>query len=188
MLMKSVSFGNEVDSKVWDLFKDANEIGSRLDYTLEIIDAALTGNIDFNREFELEKYINSIRRTRRLEALREAKKTVHITEDSYDDEETSGVSSDRVSYFVDGTDEYAILEDSFELQYAIDKFNSLQDYFMVNARCDVKYAVRQALKGIPDSIELLKNLCSDYPVAGELLRIILGSGYKYEEIFPEVWE
>lgn len=186
MLMKSVSFGDEVDPKIWDLFKDANEIGSRLDYTLEIIDAALAGNIDFGREFELEKYINSINRTRRLEALREAKKTVHITEDSYDDEETSGVSLDRISYFADSTDEYEILENSFELQYAVSQFDSLQEYFLVNAKCDVKLAVRQALRGIPDSIELLKNLCNDYPIAGELLKIILGSGYKYEEIFPEM--
>ena len=186
MLMKSISFGKEVDPQIWDLFKDANEIGSRLDYTLEIIDAAMSGNIDLSREFELEKYINSINRTRKLEALREAKKVVHITEDSYDDEENSGVSSDRISYFVDSTDEYEILENSFELRYAINKFNSLQEYFLVNAKCDVKFAVRQALRGIPDSIELLKNLCNDYPVAAELLKIILGSGYTYEEIFPEV--
>ena len=111
---------------------------------------------------------------------------MHITEDSYDDDENSGVSSDRISYFVDSTDEYEILENSFELRYAINKFNSLQEYFLVNAKCDVKFAVRQALRGIPDSIELLKNLCNDYPVAGELLKIILGSGYTYEEIFPEV--
>lgn len=185
-LMKSMSFNEEIDSKIWELFKDANKLGSRLDYTLEIIDAALEGHIDLGKKFELEKYINRINHVRRLEALREAKKVVHITDDSGDDEEnTSGVSSDKLSYFADSTDEYKALEDRCEFQYAVSKFNSMRKYFMVNAKCDVKTVIHQALKGIPDSVELLKELCNDYPMAGELLKIILSSGYKYEEIFPD---
>ena len=46
-LLKSLSFNTEYDSKVWELCKDANELGTKLDYTLEIIDAAMQGNIDF---------------------------------------------------------------------------------------------------------------------------------------------
>lgn len=42
-LLKSVSFNTECDLNIWNLFKKANELGTRLDYTLEIIDAAMHG-------------------------------------------------------------------------------------------------------------------------------------------------
>ena len=162
MLLRSVSFNTECPTKVWELFEKANELGTKLDYTLEIIEAAMQGRIDFEKDFKLKEYVASIDRTRRLEGLREAKKAVHLTDVS-DDED----------------------ENKFELLQAVNQFNELQYYFMVNAKCDSKLAVRQALRGIPESIELVKNLCNDYPIAADLLKIILGSGYSYEQIFPE---
>ncbi len=56
-LLKSVSFNTECDLNIWNLFKKANELGTRLDYTLEIIDAAMHGRIDVDEEFESDKYI-----------------------------------------------------------------------------------------------------------------------------------
>ena len=56
-LLKSVSFNTECDLNIWNLFKKANELGTCLDYTLEIIDAAMHGRIDVDEEFESDKYI-----------------------------------------------------------------------------------------------------------------------------------
>ena len=125
---------------------------------------------------------------RRLEGLRESKRVVHVADDSGDDDDSSGVVSDKQMCFADTSDAYADFADACELQYAVEKLNSLNGYFMVNARCDVRLAVRQALRGIPDSIVLLKRLCEEYPVAADLLKIILGSGQPYESMFPEVYE
>ncbi|MDE7476812.1 MAG: hypothetical protein K2M91_02490, partial [Lachnospiraceae bacterium] len=181
-MLRSLSFEKDLDLNVWGLFKDANELGSRLDYTLEIVDAAVAGNIDFENEFKLEAYINRINHMRRLEALRESKKVVYVADDSDDASDTSGVVPDKQMCFADASDAYADFADACELQYAVEKLNSLNGYFMVNAGCDVKLAVRQALRGIPDSVELLKGLCEDYPVAADLLKIILGSGQPYESM------
>lgn len=180
MLLRSVSFNTECPTKVWELFEKANELGTKLDYTLEIIEAAMQGRIDFEKDFKLKEYVASIDRTRRLEGLREAKKAVHLTDVSDDEDDISGVP-----YPVDDKDDYEELENKFELLQAVNQFNELQYYFMVNAKCDSKLAVNQALKGIPESIELVKNLCNDYPIAADLLKIILGSGYSYDQIFPE---
>lgn len=179
MLLRSVSFNTECPTKVWELFEKANELGTKLDYTLEIIEAAMQGRIDFEKDFKLKEYVASIDRTKRLEGLREAKRAVHVTDVS-DDEDSSGVP-----YPADDRDDYEELENKFELQQAVDRFNEMQNYFLVNAKCDSKLAVRQALRGIPESIELVKNLCDEYPIAADLLKIILGSGYSYEQIFPE---
>ncbi len=179
MLLRSVSFTTECNPKIWELFKKADELGTKLDYTLEIIEAAMQGRIDLEGEFKLKEYVASIDRSRRLEGLREAKKAVHVTDIS-DDEEDSGVA-----YPVDSRNDYEEFENNYELQQAVERFNDMQYYFMVNAGCFAKTAVRQALRGIPESIELVKNLCDEYPIAAELLEIILGSGYSYEDIFPE---
>lgn len=179
MLLRSVSFNTECPTKVWELFEKANELGTKLDYTLEIIEAAMQGRIDLEKDFKLKEYVASIDRTRRLEGLREAKRAVHVTDVS-DDEDSSGVP-----YPADDRDDYEELENKFELQQAVDRFNEMQNYFLVNAKCDSKLAVRQALRGIPESIGLVKNLCDEYPIAADLLKIILGSGYSYEQIFPE---
>ena len=56
----------------------------------------------------------------------------------------------------------------------------------MNSCCDVKYTVYMALRGIPDAIDMVKNLCEEYPVAADLLKIILDSNYSYEEIFPNI--
>ena len=139
----------------------------------------MQGRIDFEKDFKLKEYVASIDRARRLEGLREAKRAVHITDVS-DDEDSSGVP-----YPADSRNDYEELENKFELQQAVDRFNEMQNYFLVNAKCDSKLAVKQALKGIPESIELVKNLCDEYPIAADFLKIILGSGYSYEQIFPE---
>lgn len=181
MLLRSMSFNKECSPKVWELFEKADELGTKLDYTLEIIEAAMQGRIDFEKDFKLKEYVGSIDRARRLEGLREAKRAVHITDISDDEEDSSGVA-----YPADSRNDYEELENNFELQQAVDMFNEMQNYFMVNAKCDSKLAVRQALRGIPESVELVKNLCDEYPIAADLLKIILGSGYSYEQIFPDI--
>lgn len=180
--LRSYSFREESNLEIWHhLFKDANEMGTRLDYTLEIFDAAVEGDIDLTREFKLEEYINKINHTRMLESLREAKRTVPVKEDSDDDGEESGVA-----YPADASDAYGELLDDCELQYAVEKLNVLNAYYMAEALCDVRGAVRQALKGIPQSIQIVKDLCGEYPVLADLLKIILGSGHPYESLFPDI--
>jgi hypothetical protein len=43
--------------------------------------------------------------------------------------------------------------------------------------------MKQALKGIPESVKILQNVCNEYEVLAEQVRTVLSSGYTFEEIF-----
>ena len=46
-----------------------------------------------------------------------------------------------------------------------------------------QFVLRQALKGIPESIQALKMMSEEYEVVGEKIFIVLSSGYSFEELF-----
>lgn len=183
-LLRSYGFSKDIPYKVWELFKKANELGTQLDYTLEIIDAAMDGKVNFEKEFNLKAYINAINHSRQLENYRRAKKVKRINVnwgEPYDDE--NSVSEEIISGYVEQTDEYEKLVDDDEVLFAVSEINRMSADILIQNHLEIHTCITQALKGMPESIKLIQDLVADNPYAGELLQIILASGYSYEDLF-----
>lgn len=195
-LLKSYSFGHifgvtELPNEVLNLFIGLSKNPEKkIEYASEIISAGLQGNIDFNHEFNLDAYEAAIRKNLKLGKESRRKKEVFLdfTDNNDDWEETQyagGIKADvatthAVQKMEDAYDKL-IMED--ELRYAVDTIKSLQPMLLVEAKMDFMHTMEQALKGIPESIKLLQRVCDEFEVVAEQIKIILGSGYTFEEIF-----
>lgn len=63
-----------------------------------------------------------------------------------------------------------------ELSYAVKYLYNSQGWLMTEARIDIIHTLRQALKGVPDSVRNLASVVKEYPVVGDCVRVILSSG------------
>lgn len=54
---------------------------------------------------------------------------------------------------------------------------------MIEYRLDIIVCMKQAVRGIPQSIASLKNLVAEVPQIGEFVKIILSSGKPLNELF-----
>lgn len=182
MLLRSYGFTKEVPSEVWELFKEAENVGDKLDYTLEIIDAAMRGDINTSKKFNLGGYIYRIEKHKELERGRKKKKVLGIC-DSIDEYTGYEVPVDNLTGYVDQIDEFEKIENDEEVKYAVDEINKISSYLAINNHIDFSRCVRQALRGTPESINLLKDMVSNNPHAGNMLKIILESGREFDELF-----
>ena len=80
-------------------------------------------------------------------------------------------------------DAFEKLLDEEELHYALSVINDLQSFLAVEAKVDFTLLIKQAIRGIPESVKKLKEICEKYSVVGEQVEIILSSGYSVEELF-----
>lgn len=193
-LLRSYSFGqfcgvSELPEEVLSLFSSlADDPGKKIEFASEIISAGLQGNIDFRHEFHIDAYEAAIKKNLRLGQSKKRKREVVLdfTPGGDDDAMRSGdvrvdiASLHNVQQMEDAY-EQLMLED--ELRYAVSTIKSLQPVLMVEARMDVIHTMRQALKGIPDSVKMLQQLCSDYEILGEQIQAVLSSGYAFDELF-----
>ena len=69
------------------------------------------------------------------------------------------------------------------LKYSVNKIKELSPYIMSEYRFDIVYGIKQALRGIPESINLLKKVISADAQIGELVEKILGSGVSFNDLF-----
>lgn len=192
-LLRSYSFGQfhgitELPEEVLSLFTSlVEEPGKNIRYASEIISAGLQGNIDFSREFNIDAYEAAITRNLGLNKSRKQKKETFLDFSGGDDDDTQhgGVRVDiaSMSNALQMEDAYEALLDEDELRYAITTIKSLQPVLLVEARLDLIYTIRQALKGIPDSVKMLRTVCEDYEIVGEQIKVVLGSGHEFEEMF-----
>lgn len=195
-LLRSYSFGHvfgvtELPEEVLNLFIGLSyNPEKKVEYSSEIISAGLQGNIDFNREFNLDAYEATIRKNLRLGKESKRKKEVFLdfTDNSSDWEETASaggmkadIASVRAVEKMEDAYEKILLDD--ELKYAVETIKSLQPMLLVEEKMDFLYTMKQALKGIPESIKILQRVCEDFEVVAEQVKVILGSGYTFEEIF-----
>lgn len=180
-LLRSYSFNKVVTDDIWNLFKDA-DINRGWDYSLEIIENAMSGGIQTSKSFSFYGYINNIEKNRRLEKHRSAKRHLHI-KDSYDEEESYGVPESALNTYVPQDDPYQKIDDDEEVYFAVNEINKMASEFLIFNKVNIQHCVRQALKGIPDAVSELKKLVEEDPHAGEMLRIILGSGYSFDILF-----
>lgn len=192
-LLRSYSFGQfhgitELPEEVLSLFTSlVEEPGKNIRYASEIISAGLQGNIDFSREFNIDAYEAAITRNLGLNKSRKQKKETFLDFSGGDGDDTQhgGVRVDiaSMSNALQMEDAYEALLDEDELRYAITTIKSLQPVLLVEARLDLIYTIRQALKGIPDSVKMLRTVCEDYEIVGEQIKVVLGSGHEFEEMF-----
>lgn len=185
-LLRSYSFYEEVPYTVWKLFEDAGMLGTKLDYILEIIEEAQNGNIDFNKEFNLGGYINTIKWNQERESYRHGKKIKSICSDFDEwEEDCNFITEDIVSTYATRIDAYRELEDDDEIKYAVKEIKRLSRQILIEHSICIYRCTYMALKGMPDSVMILKDLVSKDTHVGDLLKIILSSGYKLEELFPD---
>ena len=195
-LIKSYSFGHicgvtELPTNVLNLFVGLSyNPEKKIEYASEIISAGLQGRIKFDGSFNLDAYESAIRKNIRLgkESKRKKEMFIDFTDNSSDWDETAmsgGIKSDAVTTRavdkIEDAYEQLLAED--ELKYAVSTIKSLQPMLLVECKMDILHTIRQALKGIPESIKILQRVCDEYEVVAEQIKIILSSGYSFEEIF-----
>lgn len=190
-LLRTYSF-NEIDyidsGSLWSMFKDIASIESRgCSCTLEIVEAVLSGKLkiehydsDGNVVFDLRKYERKVEKLRKLEQARRHKNEKPLLDD-YDDLAEGGV----ITSFVPALQTEDIAKniiDNAELQWALKLLDEKLLDFIVIDKVNIKVALLQANKGIPESIQLVKDIVKKYPYMGEIIHIILSCGKPLEEV------
>lgn len=198
-LLRSYSFGTAfgqdgIPEEVLGLFLElAEHPDKKVEFASEIMFAGMCGRINFNSKFNIDAYEAAIRKNEALNKNNKRKKECAIDflgllEDENDTKISYGLASvDYVSNHtvkkMEDAYEQLVMED--ELRYAVESIKSLQPVLMTEARIDIIHTIRQALKGVPDSVRNLQNICKEYAVLAEQVQIVLGSGYSFEEIFAQ---
>lgn len=173
---------------IWSLFKSVDSLDSKgCNCTLELVDAALAGKIkldDYDEDgcvvFDLQRFERKVEKNRRLEKARRHKHEKPLLTD-FDDLVDGGVLADTVSAL--HTEDIAKnIIDNAELKWALKSLDEKLLDFIVIDKVNIKVALLQANKGIPESIQLVKDIVKKYPYMGEIIHIILSSGKPLEEI------
>lgn len=194
-LMRSYSYGSihgvsELSPEILGLFSDlVTTPEKKIEYASEIISAGLQGRIRF-QNFNLDAYEATIRKNERLGKESKRKKEIFLdTSDSSEDwdEVTAkgGIKPDTATVRAVNKmeDVYEKLLDDDELRFAVDTIKSLQQSIMVEAHVDIVLTIKQALRGLSDSISVLQKVCDEYAIVAEQVKTILGSGLEFEELF-----
>lgn len=195
-MLHSFSFGtisgySELPDEVLNLFSSlVVNPEKKIEFAGEIISAGLEGRIDFSSEFNLDAYEATIRKNNKLNLNNKRKYEVFLDFGSNSDEDSEvfrqgGVKEDFASsHTVDQIkDAYEQILLDAELEYAINTIKELQPVLAVEERIDFIGAIRLALKGIPDAISKIKRICDEYDVVAEQVKVILGSGKTFDEMF-----
>lgn len=190
-LLRTYSF-NEIDyidsGSLWSMFKDIASADSRVcSCTLEVVEAVLSGklkiehyDLDGNVVFDLRKYERKVEKLRKLEQARRHKNEKPLLDD-YDDLAEGGVITSSVPALQ--TEDIAKnIIDNAELDWALKSLDEKLLDFIVIDKVNIKVALLRANKGIPESIELVKDIVKKYPYMGEIIHIILSCGKPLEEV------
>ncbi len=190
-LLRTYSF-NEIDyidsGSLWSMFKEIASADSRgCSCTLEVVEAVLSGKLKMehydsngNVVFDLRKYEHKVEKLRKLELARRHKNEKPLLDD-YDDLAEGGVITSSVPALQ--TEDIAKnIIDNAELDWALISLDEKLLDFIVIDKVNIKVALLQANKGIPESIQLVKDIVKKYPYMGEIIHIILSCGKPLEEV------
>lgn len=184
MLLRSYGFAEEIGGDIWNLFKNVNKLPAGMDYhVLEIIRSAQTGDIDAkkyaedDKDFDIVSYVKKIEKNQRQEYSRNKKREKVLLDDVDADEE--GVVAPTVPF----ADPYESIDNADELEEAVRWIHDNAMWMLVECRIDIYLCMRQALKGIPESIQALRRVSEEYELVGEKIYAVLSSGYSFEELF-----
>lgn len=183
-----------VDMEIWGLFTQMKDMPSLpVEHALEIVERAMEGAIDLDREFNLYGYDYAIKTGKKRKAIKNLSTETFIDfsgcrDDKQNDVESKGgVSIDVVSFqadaLSDARNEFECLLDNAELQCAIESIKSLNEDFMVEYSIDLISLIRKAVKGIPQAVLKLKGVCDEMPCVAEQVKVVLSSGVSVEECF-----
>ena len=190
-LLRTYSF-NEIDyidsGSLWSMFKEIASADSRgCSCTLEVVEAVLAGklkmehyDLEGNVVFDLRRYERKVEKLRKLEQARRHKNEKPLLDD-YDDLAEGGVITSSIPALQ--TEDIAKnIIDNAELQWALKSLDEKLLDFIVIDKVNIKVALLQANKGIPESIELVKDIVKKYPYMGEIIYIILSCGKPLEKV------
>ena len=178
---------------LWSMFKDIAGIEIRgCSCTLEVVEAVLAGKLkmehydsDGNVVFDLRRYERKVEKLRKLQLDRRHKNEKPLLDD-YDDLAEGGVVADAVPALQ--TEDIAKnIIDNAELDWALKSLDEKLLDFIVIDKVNIKVALLQANKGIPESIQLVKDIVKKYPYMGEIIHIILSCGKPLEEVLEVDW-
>lgn len=190
-LLRTYSF-NEIDyidsGSLWSMFKDIASVDSRgCSCTLEVVEAVLAGklkmehyDLEGNVVFDLRRYERKVEKLRKLEQARRHKNEKLLLDD-YDDLAEGGVGISSV-LALQTEDIAKNIIDNAELDWALKSLDEKLLDFIVIDKVNIKVALLQANKGIPESIELVKDIVKKYPYMGEIIYIILSCGKPLEKV------
>ena len=190
-LLRTYSF-NEIDyidsGSLWSMFKEIASADSRgCSCTLEVVEAVLSGKLkiehydsDGNVVFDLRKYERKVEKLRKMEQARRHKNEKSLLDD-YDYFAEGGVITSSIPALQ--TEDIAKnIIDNAELDWALKSLDEKLLDFIVIDKVNIKVALLQANKGIPESIQLVKDIVKKYPYMGEIIHIILSCGKPLEEV------
>ena len=191
--LRSLSFGvsNGVDvlpEEVSLLFKEmATDGKSPVECADEIIRAGLEGRINLNVPFNLRGYEYTIKCTERMKKEQNKFKTLYIDfeNDKENTQRGSGLyNADYVSQNCINKmhDAYEEIADSAELQSAIATIKSLNSDFIIEYDVDLVSLIKRAVGGFPEAREKLANVCKEFELVGEQVKLILSSGFEVETL------
>lgn len=173
---------------LWSMFKDIASADSRgCSCTFEVVEAVLSGKLkiehydsDGNVVFDLRKYERKVEKLRKMEQARRHKNEKPLVDD-YDDLAEGGVITSSIPA-LQTEDIVKNIIDNAELDWALKSLDEKLLDFIVIDKVNIKVALLQANKGIPESIELVKDIVKKYPYMGEIIHIILSCGKPLEEV------
>lgn len=180
MLLRSFCFTQQLTGDMLNvLFKDLPNYYGEFDYSIELIEAALEGRIDIEKPFNLFGWCKTVKDGNFQTELKRLKKQEYLIED--DDEDSTGV---KASSLVEERDDYEVFIDNEEVLYTVKKIRALNNEIISDMGIDLIFCMRQAVKGVPQAVEELSNICKEYDWIAEYVQIILSSGISFEDLFP----
>jgi hypothetical protein len=176
---------NKLTEEVLGLFKGVYEQSlsghvKEVKYAYDIVNAGMEGRIDFSKEFNLSAYEYRIDNNANLNKYHKRKKESFLDESN--NEETSqrgGIQENKVAKLSNSlnnseADIDCILEKS-ELMTALKLLQGVQDDFLKTEGVNLNFLIKRAVQGVPVAIERLKELCTEFELLGEQVKIILSS-------------
>lgn len=167
---------------VWSLFSELSTLSqgecrhtdSRWDYshTTEIISSALNGNLN-PYDFDLKAYEIACCKTDDIEASKMRKKYLTIVDNVNGNDDSATVGYGEIS---SNDKRLKTVEDAFELfdsdedfeSYLRELYNIRKDY-IVDKGVDLVEMLSNSLKGIPEAMESISELCSEDSVLKTLV-------------------
>lgn len=197
MFLRSYSYGtcmgvNELPVEVLNLFLPlVEEPNKKIEFASEIISAGLQGRIDFSRGFNLDAYEATIRKNQHLLKESERKKKSYIDFSGASDDFDEVASKGGIKVEFESLETIEEMKDAFEevlmneeLEYAVSTIKSLNDSFIADYGTDLIFTLKNAVRGIPQAVTEIKNICTEFSVVSELIETILTSKREVEVLFP----
>lgn len=196
MLLRSYSFGtymgvNELPVNILNLFLPlVTQPNKQIECVSEVVSAGLQGRIDFSKEFNLDAYEATIRKNKHLLKENERRKKTYLDfsggGDDFDEVTSKGgikADFEILDSIEEVKDAYEEVLASDELKYAVATIKSLNNDFITDYGLDLIFALKKAVKGIPQAVEEVKQVCEDFKVVSDLVHVILNSGQSIDLLF-----